>query len=122
MLTRMQMRTCETRARASWPEAHDIVQDVSDQKAPPDDEGKDQGQGGRRSGRFVGSLLSPTNPIGWQQRQSDGDEMLFEVKETKRLPMAGVLQIRPDVDAEVHVEGSAEQRGNQIENDDRVGV
>src|SRR5262249_57954353 len=121
MLTRMQMRTCETRARASWPEAHGIVQDVSDQKAPPDDEGKDQGQGGRRSGRLVDSLLSPTNPIGRQQRQSDGDEMLFEVKETKRLPMAGALQVGPDIDAEWQVQDRAQQRGDRIEDDDGVG-
>ena len=100
MPTRMQMRTCETTARASSPETHDVVQDVSDQKAPPDDEGKDQGQGGRRSGRFVGSLLPPTNPIGRQQRQSDGDEMLLEVKEAQRLPMAGALQVGPDIGAE----------------------
>jgi hypothetical protein len=43
---RMRMRTCETMEAASSPEAHDVVQDVTDQKAPPDDEGKDQGQGG----------------------------------------------------------------------------
>ena len=48
--------------------------------------------------------------------------MLLEIKETERRPMAGALQIGPDVDAEVQVEGSAEQRGNHIENDDRVGV
>ena len=64
----------------------------------------------------------PANPIGRQQRQPDGDEMLLEIKETERLPMAGALQIGPDVDAEVQVDGSAEQRGNHIQNDDGIGV
>ena len=100
----MQMRTCETMEVASSPETHDIVQDVTDQKAPPDDEGKDQGQGGRRSRGFVGSLLSPTNPIGGQHCQPDGDEMLLEIKNTKRRPMSGALQVGPDMDAEWQVQ------------------
>ena len=40
---RKQMRTGETRARTSRPEAHDVVHDVTDEKAPPDDERKDRG-------------------------------------------------------------------------------
>ena len=73
-------------------------------------------------GRFVGTPLPPTNPIGRQQRQPDGNEMLLEIKETERLPMAGALQTGPDVDAEVQVEGSTKQCGNHIEHDDRVGI
>ena len=120
MLTRMQMRTCETRARASSPEAHDVVQDVSDQKTPPDGEGKDRRQSGRCSGRFVGTLLLPTNPIGRQQRESDGNEMLFEVKEAKRLPLASTLQVGPDIGAEWQVQDRAQQRRADIQNDDGV--
>ena len=48
--------------------------------------------------------------------------MLLEIKETERRPMASALQMGPDVDAEVQVKGSAEQRGHHIENDDCVGV
>src|SRR5262245_40022273 len=107
------MRTCGTTATTtSFSEAHDVVQDVTNQKAPQDDEGEDQGQRGRHSGRFCGSLLSPTNPIGRQQRQSNGSEMLLDVKETERRPMASELQIGPDVDAEAQVDDSAKHRGN----------
>ena len=48
--------------------------------------------------------------------------MLLEIKETEGLPIAGALQIGPDVDAEVQVDGSAEQRGNHIQNDNGIGV
>jgi hypothetical protein len=93
----------------SLPEAHDVVQDVSGEEAPPDDEGKDQGQGsGRWRGGFDGPLLSPANPVGWQQRQPDGDEVLLEVEESKRLPMTRALQIGPNVDAEGHVKNGAQ--------------
>src|SRR4029077_193814 len=114
MRTRMQMRTCETRTRASSPEPHDIIQDVSDQKAPPDDEGKDQGKRGRHSGRFVVWLLSPTNPIGRQPRQSDGDEVLLEIEDTERWPMAGSLQVGPNIDAEWQIQDRAQKRGDRI--------
>ena len=35
--------------------------------------------------------------------------------------MAGALQIGPDVDAEVQVDGCAEQRGDHVQNDDGIG-
>ncbi len=41
-------------------EAHDVVQDVTDQEAPPDDEGEEQGQRGGRSRGFVGTLAAST--------------------------------------------------------------
>src|SRR5262245_57075756 len=56
-----------------------------------------------QSGSF-GTLLSPTDPVGWQQRQPDGCEMLLEFEGPKRLPIAGALQIRPDRDAETQLQ------------------
>jgi hypothetical protein len=110
------------RNRGDGVEAHDVVQDVSDEKAPPDDEGKDQGQGGGgRLGGFVGILLLPTNPVGRRQRQPDGDEMLLKIEESKGLPMAGALQSRSNGNAETQVHDSTQQRAHRIQNDDRVG-
>ena len=47
--------------------------------------------------------------------------MLLEVKEAKRLPMAGALQVGPDIGAEWQVQDRAQQRGDRIQNDDGVG-
>ena len=47
--------------------------------------------------------------------------MLLEIEEAERRPMAGALQIGPDVDAEVQVQDPAQQRGDHIQNDDGVG-
>src|SRR6476646_3969439 len=104
----MQMRSGETRARTSCPEASDVVHDVSDQKAPPDDEGKDRGHGGSRSRGFVGTRLPPTNPVGRKECQPDSDEMFLEVEEAERRPVAGALQPGSDVDAEVQVHDPAQ--------------
>ena len=74
---------------------------MTDQKAPPDDEGKDRGQRGARSRGFAGTRLPPANPVGRQQRQPDGDEMLLDVEEAEGLPVSSALQLGPDIDAEV---------------------
>src|SRR6476660_3485105 len=108
MPTRIQMQTCGTGARTSRREASDVVHDMSDQKAPPDDEGKDRGQGGSRSRGFVGTRLPPANPVSRQECQPDRDEMLLEVEEAERRPLAGALQLGPDVDAKVQVQDSAQ--------------
>src|SRR5262245_3209934 len=115
------MQTGETTEVLSSPETHDVVQDVTDQKAPPDDEAKDEGKGGCRSRIVVGKLLAPTNPIGRQQCHADGDEMLLEIKDSKRRPLTGSLQVGPDMDAEWQVHNSTQHRRNRIENDDGVG-
>ena len=47
--------------------------------------------------------------------------MLLEIKDTKRRPMSGALQVGPDMDAEWQVQNRAQQRGDRIENDDDVG-
>src|SRR5580765_8052104 len=98
MPTRMQMRSGEMVARKSRPEASDVVHDVSDQKAPPDDEGKDERHGRSRSRGFVGTRPPPANPVSRQECQPDGDEMLLEVEEAERRPVAGAVQLGPDVD------------------------
>ena len=47
--------------------------------------------------------------------------MLFNVEEAEGLPVAGALQVGPDVDAEVQVHDPAQQRGDRIQNDDGIG-
>ncbi len=47
--------------------------------------------------------------------------MLLDIEEAERRPVAGALQLGPDVDAEVQVHDPAEQRGDRIQNDDGVG-
>ena len=49
------------------------------------------------------------------------DEMLLEVEEAEGLPVAGALQLGPDVDAEVQIDDPAQQRGDHIQNDDGIG-
>jgi hypothetical protein len=70
-------------------------------------------------GGFVGTLLSPTHPVGRQQRRPDGDKVLLEFEEPNRLPMAGTLHVGPDGDAEAQVQERTQQRGDREQNDDR---
>ena len=49
------------------------------------------------------------------------DEVLLDVEETEGLPVAGSLQLGPDIDTEVQIHDRAEQRGDRIQNDDGVG-
>src|SRR5262245_21510599 len=104
----MQMRSGETRARTSRPEASDVVHDVSDQKAPPDDEGKDRGHGGSRSRGFLRARLPPANPVSRQECQPDSDEMFLEVEKAERRPVTGAFQLGSDVDAEIQVHDPAQ--------------
>jgi hypothetical protein len=94
---------------------------VTDQKAPPDDEGKDRSQRGARSRGFIYARLPPANPVGRQQCQPDGDEMLLEVEEAEDLPVTSALQVWPDVDAKVQIHDPAQQSGDRIQNDDGAG-
>ena len=74
---------------------------MTDQKAPPDDQGKDRSQRGAGPRGFISTSAPPANPVSRQQCQPDGDKMLFNVEEAEGLPVAGALQVGPDVDAEV---------------------
>src|SRR5208282_5324673 len=111
MRSRTQTRTGGSRAWTSRPEAHHVVQDMTDEKAPPDDESQDRGQGGPRSSALVDKRPPPGGPIGRQQAQAYGDKILLEVEEAQRTPMAVPLHIGLDVDFEAQVDHGAEQRG-----------
>ena len=73
---------------------------MTDDEAPPDNEGPDSGQGGARSSGLIDKRPAPTGPVSGQQAQAYGDKILLEVEETQRMPMAIALQIRLDVDLE----------------------
>src|SRR6266404_7328427 len=88
---RMRIQTSETSATTSRPKAHDVVHDVTNQEAPPDDESKDGGQGSARQGGLVCARPPPANPIGRQQSQPDGDEILLEIQEAQGLPVTTAL-------------------------------
>src|SRR5262245_35861188 len=120
MPARMRMQSCGTAAMASCPEPSDVVQDMSDQKTPPDDEGKDRGHGNSRSRGFVSTRLPPAHPVRQQECQPDRDEMLLEVEQAERRPLAGALQLGSDVDAEVQVHDPAQQCRDSVQNDDGV--
>src|SRR5262245_26395114 len=96
------MRTDGMRPRRSQSEAPDVVRDVTDEKAPPDNKGQNRRHRGTRS-RVLGGTLLPAHPVGRQQGQSDGDEVLFEVERAEGVPVTVVLQCWPDVDAKVPV-------------------
>ena len=55
----------------------------------------------------------PAHPVGRQQALPDGDEVLLEIEEAKCLPVAGLLERRPHIDAEVEVNDRAQDRGEE---------
>src|SRR5439155_22650819 len=51
----------------------------------------------------------------------DGDEVLLEIEEAKYVPVTGLLQRRPHVNAKVEIDNGADDRGSQIQDDDGIG-
>src|SRR5262245_16803886 len=103
MLFQMQRRTGETRAQKSLTESPDVIHEMADQERPPDDEGNNCSQHGAHSMRLIGAWPAPKDPIGRQQSQSDGNEVLFEVEQPERRPMPVALQCGPDLDTEIQI-------------------
>src|SRR5262245_46085156 len=68
-----QRRTGETWKRTSRSKASYIVHDVTDEKAPPDDERQDQGQSSACPEVLIGKRLPPAQPICRQNAQTNGN-------------------------------------------------
>ena len=47
--------------------------------------------------------------------------MLLEIKDTKRRPMTGALQVGSDIGAERQVQDRPQKERDQVKNDDGVG-
>src|SRR5215475_6603634 len=65
--------------------------------------------------------LTPTGPVCGQQTQAYRGEILLEVKETQRMPMAIAFQTWLNIDLEIQVDDRAEQPGDHIQDDDGIG-
>jgi len=66
--------------------------------------------------------LAPEIPVDRQEREADGDEMLLELEQAERFVEMHLLEDRPDADAIAGIDDGADQRGQQIENDDRLCI
>src|ERR1700748_2174983 len=120
MSSRTRTQSAGTRSMTSCAETPDVVHDVAGQEAPPDDKGEDRGEHRVLRSRLDGTLPSPANPVGGQQRQADSGEVLLEVEETQGGPMTTALQLRPDVDTKVQIDDPTEQDGDGGQDDDSV--
>jgi hypothetical protein len=94
---------------------------VTNEKAPPDDEGKQSGQEGGSSAALAWNRPTPADPIGRQQTQPYGDEIFLEIKKTHRVPMTVAFKPGLDIDLEGQVDDRADERGRHVKNDDCIG-
>ena len=94
---------------------------MTDQEAPPDDDGEDRGQGRAGPPRFARQGSPPAEPVGRQQGKPDRDEMLLDVEKAERIEMTRLLQRGPDVDTEVQIDGGAQHGRDHVEQHDRIG-
>src|SRR6516164_10203519 len=69
-------------------EPHDIVRDVTDEEAPPNNERQNGCQRRRCPVAFIGKWLTPAYPICWQQAEADRNEILLEIEETMPVTIA----------------------------------
>src|SRR5262245_48562991 len=110
----MQRQTCAA-TRLSCTETEDVVEDVADQIAPPDDEREDRGQRGSQSAEILCQRPAPRHPVSRQQSEANGNEMLLEVEETEGPEMSVALELRPDVNTEIKINDSTQKGRDQIE-------
>jgi hypothetical protein len=64
----------------------------------------------------------PEVPVDRQQAESDGRDMLLQLEEALRLPVAGLLDRDSDVDAVLGVDPGAEDEGENPQNADGCGI
>ena len=76
---------------------------MTNQKAPPDNERKESGQGGARPRGFIDKGSPPADPIRGEYCCANGNEILFEIEEANSLPATVELKFRFDVDLEVEI-------------------
>src|SRR5271154_4540609 len=121
MPSRRQRRSDGMLRRKSLAKAHEIVSDVSDEKIPPDDEPQEGRQNSARPYLGVCPRPTPANPIGREQCQTDRTEMLFDVEEAERRPVAVALKCGLNVDAEVPVDDGSQCKSGHVQKDNGVG-
>jgi hypothetical protein len=109
-------------AQTSRPKTHDVIHDVTDEKAPPNNKPKDRGQSRRCPAALIGMRPPPTYPICWQQAEADCSEILLKIEKAESMPVTVAFQIRLNVNFEVQVDDRPEQRGAQVQNNDGVCV
>src|SRR5215472_14203133 len=103
-------------------EPHDVVRDVADEKAPPNNERENDGQGRRCPITFIGKWLTPAYPICWQQAEADRNEILLEIEETERVPVTIAFQVGLNVNLEVKIDDRPKQCSAQVQTNDGIGV
>src|SRR5262249_42610916 len=103
-------------------EPHDIVRDVTDEETPPNNERQNGGQGRRCPVAFIGERLTPAYPICWQQAEADRNEILLEIEESERMPVAIAFQVGLNVNLEVEVDDRPKQCSAQVQTNDGIGV
>jgi hypothetical protein len=110
------------RELTSRPEPRDIVDDVTDEEAPPNNEPKDGGQGCRCQAALIGKRPTPACPVCRQQAQADRNEILLEIEEPERAPVTIAFQVRLNVNLEVQVDERPKKRGPYVQTNDGIGV
>src|SRR5579862_1633886 len=103
-------------------EAPDVVDDVTDEEAPPNNERKDSGQGCLDLAALIDTRLTPADPICRQHAQADHDEIFLEIEETERVPVPVALQVGLNINLEVEVDDRPKQCGAHVQNRDGIGV
>src|SRR5215813_1492559 len=115
-------RSDEILERTLRPEAHNIIYDVTDEEAPPNNKPKDGGQGHLSPAALIGKRPTPAYPICRQQAQADRNEILLQIEKTERVPVTIAFQVGLDVNLEVQVDDRPKQCGAHIETNDGIGV
>src|SRR5262245_26839679 len=100
----------------------DIIDDMTNQEAEPDDRREQYGQPLARTVVLRVASILPEVPIRGENPHADGDGMLLELEEALRLPEAGLLDRDPDVDAKLGVDPCPHDEGEDPENTYRRGI
>src|SRR5215472_16819802 len=122
MPSRRPGRSGGTPGWSSRSEPHDIVRDVTDEEAPPNNERQNGGQGRGYAVAFNGKRLTPAYPICWQQAEADRNEILLEIEETERMPVTIAFQVGLNVNLEVEIDDRPKQCSAQVQTNDGIGV
>jgi hypothetical protein len=104
----------------SWRQTVDVVQHVSDQEVPPNNERQYPRQiaPGRGMLRHQGS--SPEQPVRRQQTQANSCKVLFNFKGAVGGPQLHLFKGGPDVEPVLRVQESASNTRQNEEDNDRV--
>src|SRR6185437_5015803 len=95
---------------------------MAGEEAPPYDEGEEAGQHPPHESVFGRERLAPVVPIGRQQAEADGDEMLLEFEDAVGRVHAELLEYRAHRDAVGRIEDRAYDTREREEHDDRMRI